>query len=248
VAAVATGAVVAAGQSLVPEPGTPPPDVAPVAASALLPVAEATTDDAAVQGTAGVPVVDAIGGDQLLPDSLATGGLDPRSQVDVENLTKAVDIGVELARRAAILDRALANGAPSATLVGEVAYVTPVLGRLTSSFGARWGTTHYGIDIANAIGTPIFAVTDAVVEESGAATGFGLWIVLRHTDGTQSVYGHINRSFVQVGQKVAAGEQIAEVGNRGYSTGPHLHFEVWDVDGSKINPLPWLQSRGISLS
>jgi murein DD-endopeptidase MepM/ murein hydrolase activator NlpD len=70
-------------------------------------------------------------------------------------------------------------------------------------------------------------------------------VVLRHTDGTQSVYGHVNRTFVKEGERVKAGEEIAEIGNRGYSTGPHLHLEVWSSDGSKINPLTWLRKRGI---
>jgi murein DD-endopeptidase MepM/ murein hydrolase activator NlpD len=59
------------------------------------------------------------------------------------------------------------------------------------------------------------------------------------------VYGHVNRTFVKEGEKVEAGEEIAEIGNRGYSTGPHLHLEIWSSDGTKINPLTWLRKRGI---
>ncbi|WP_308280005.1 M23 family metallopeptidase [Pseudonocardia oceani] len=235
VAAVATGAVVAAGQTAVApllEAAEPPP----VAMSALLPVAEV--------GEAVFPV-DAIGGDQVLPGALATVGLDPESQVDVQNLTKAVEIGQELARRDAILTSALSFGAPLAHLVGDQAFVQPTIGRFTSGFGGRWGTHHNGIDIANAIGTPIYAVTDGVVEKSGPASGFGLWVVLRHADGTKSVYGHINRAVVQVGDEVAAGQQIAELGNRGFSTGPHLHFEIHDANDNPMNPRPWLEQHGI---
>jgi murein DD-endopeptidase MepM/ murein hydrolase activator NlpD len=236
VAAVAAGAVVAAGQTLI-SPLTSE-DLAPVSVSALLPVSE-VSETAAEQDLA----VDAIGGDQLLPAEFAP--LDATSQVDVQNLAKAVDIGRELARQSAIIDAALAHGAPEAHLFGDLAFVRPTIGRLTSVFGARWGTAHNGIDIAGDIGTPIYALTDAVVEEAGPASGFGLWVVLRHTDGTQSVYGHVNRMFVDVGQEVRAGEQIAEIGNRGYSTGPHLHLEIWGADGTKMNPIPWLQRHGI---
>lgn len=235
VAAVAAGAVVAAGQTAVTpllEAAAPPP----VTLSALLPVAEVNRADLGL---------DAIGGDQLLPESLSVGGLDADSLVDVENLTKAVEIGQELARRDAILSSALSFGAPLANLVGDQAFVQPTLGRFTSGFGGRWGQSHNGIDIANAIGTPIYAVTDGVVEKSGAASGFGMWVVLRHPDGTSSVYGHINRSLVQEGQEVEAGQQIAELGNRGFSTGPHLHFEIHDADDNPMNPRTWLDQHGV---
>ncbi|MEV0084749.1 M23 family metallopeptidase [Saccharopolyspora sp. NPDC050642] len=96
--------------------------------------------------------------------------------------------------------------------------VWPVEGRITSKPGARWGTTQ--------------------------ASGFGLWVRVRHEDGTITVYGHINRALVTEGECVEAGDVIAEVGNRGQSTGPHLHFEVWDADSRKMNPLRWLQNNG----
>jgi murein DD-endopeptidase MepM/ murein hydrolase activator NlpD len=239
VAAVAAGAVVAAGQTLTTTvfgDGTQ-------AVAALQPVAQVTKDLPADAATASLE--GAIGGDQLLPDPLAIDALDPASQVDVQNLAKAVDIGRELARQAAKIEAALADGAPEAFLYGESVYVKPTVGHITSLFGSRWGTSHQGIDVAGPIGTPIYALTDAVVEEAGPATGFGLWVVLRHTDGTQSVYGHVNRMFVDEGQRVKAGEKIAEIGNRGYSTGPHLHLEVWSADGTKINPLTWMRKRGI---
>ena len=82
-------------------------------------------------------------------------------------------------------------------MVGNEVFVRPAIGTFTSGFGARWGVVHYGIDIANAIGTPIYAFTDGVVEDAGPASGFGLWVVLRHPDGTHCVYGHVNRMFVR---------------------------------------------------
>jgi murein DD-endopeptidase MepM/ murein hydrolase activator NlpD len=126
-------------------------------------------------------------------------------------------------------------------------FVKPAQGTFTSGFGMRWGTTHYGVDIANRIGTPILAVADGTVIEAGPASGFGLWVRIQHADGTVSVYGHVDTFSVHEGQQVKAGEQIARMGNRGFSTGPHLHFEIWDATGKKMNPAPWLASRGISL-
>ncbi|WP_309116914.1 M23 family metallopeptidase [Saccharothrix sp.] len=123
----------------------------------------------------------------------------------------------------------------------------PAEGSFTSGFGARWGTTHYGVDIANAIGTPILSAMDGVVVEAGPASGFGLWVRVKHGDGTITVYGHVNEILVSEGQQVAAGQQIATMGNRGQSTGPHLHFEVWLGGSQKIDPVGWLRERGISL-
>jgi murein DD-endopeptidase MepM/ murein hydrolase activator NlpD len=237
VAAVAAGGIVAAGQTLAAPLQSASAE--PVTASALLPVADVSSAKPADS-----PKVNAIGGNQLVADPLALGALDTTA-VDVKNLTKAVDIGQDLARKAELIDSAKAAGAQEASLVGGEVYVLPTDGRFTSGFGGRWGAVHEGIDLAAPIGTPIYAMTDGVVEESGPASGFGLWVVLRHPDGTRTVYGHVNRIFVDQGERVKAGEQIAEVGNRGHSTGPHLHFEVWDPDGTKINPVPWLQEHGI---
>ncbi|WP_243636911.1 M23 family metallopeptidase [Rhodococcus sp. Eu-32] len=126
--------------------------------------------------------------------------------------------------------------------------LVPVSGTLTSNYGARWGTTHYGLDIANTIGTPIVSVTDGEVIESGPAQGFGLWIRVRQDDGTIGVYGHINETLVTAGQRVKAGDLIATVGNRGQSTGPHLHYEVWQADGAKSDPKAWLSARGVDVT
>jgi murein DD-endopeptidase MepM/ murein hydrolase activator NlpD len=71
---------------------------------------------------------------------------------------------------------------------------------------------------------------------------------LLHDDGTVTVYGHVNDYTVSVGQRVTAGQEIAHVGNRGQSTGPHLHFEVHDASGNKIDPGRWLQDRGVSVT
>ncbi|MEV5838406.1 M23 family metallopeptidase [Nocardia sp. NPDC052112] len=120
-------------------------------------------------------------------------------------------------------------------------------GNFTSGFGARWGVQHLGVDIAGPIGTPIYAVADATVLEAGPASGFGMWVRLLHDDGTVTIYGHIDTATVSAGQRVLAGDQIATIGNRGFSTGPHCHFEVWLNGVDKVDPLPWLATRGISL-
>lgn len=124
-------------------------------------------------------------------------------------------------------------------------FVFPVQGILTSGFGARWGTLHAGLDIANAIGTPIYAASDGEVIASGPTPGYGMWVKIRGTDGAVTLYGHVDTTTVQLGERVLAGDQIATVGNRGNSTGPHLHFEVHLEGSEKTDPMAWLRARGV---
>ncbi|RFU22109.1 M23 family metallopeptidase [Geodermatophilus marinus] len=123
-------------------------------------------------------------------------------------------------------------------------------GRVTSCYGPRWGTMHQGVDIAAPIGTPIYVPEGGVVLQAGPASGFGLAVYVQHADGQITLYGHVNQFFVSAGQVVEAGQQIAEVGNRGQSTGPHLHFEVHQggLYASRVNPAPWLQAHGIAVN
>jgi murein DD-endopeptidase MepM/ murein hydrolase activator NlpD len=155
------------------------------------------------------------------------------TSVHAEEITKAAAFAQERAEREARLSRPL--------------FVMPTKGFVwTSNFGYRWGVLHAGIDLASPIGTPIVAVSDGVVIASGPTAGYGAWVKLRHSDGTVTLYGHINTWLVNVGDRVMAGDQIATVGNRGYSTGPHLHFEVLQNGTSRIDPVPWLAKRGLS--
>lgn len=104
---------------------------------------------------------------------------------------------------------------------------------VSSGFGMRGGTRHNGTDLAGPLDTAIYAARDGTVVDAGPADGFGNWIVIRHEyNGRRydTVYGHMATSGVLVkkGQEVKAGDHIGKIGNEGQSTGPHLHFEVWD--------------------
>ena len=167
------------------------------------------------------------------PQILALPDLDRTARELTDQLAKGGLRQAEQALREAIARRPLT--------------ASPVSGTVTSAYGPRWGSTHYGLDIANTIGTPIVSVTDGVVIEAGPADGFGLWVRIRQDDGTIGVYGHIDEALVSAGQRVAAGDLIATVGNRGQSTGPHLHYEVWQADGAKSDPTTWLAARGVNV-
>jgi murein DD-endopeptidase MepM/ murein hydrolase activator NlpD len=129
-------------------------------------------------------------------------------------------------------------------------FVLPINGaRYSSCFCSRWGTFHWGIDLAAPMHTPEYAAGDGVVLRAGAASGFGLAVYILHENGDVSVYGHMDKILVKPGQYVEAGETIALLGNRGQSTGPHLHFEVHQggENGKRINPVPWLAARGVTV-
>ncbi|MEG4811023.1 peptidoglycan DD-metalloendopeptidase family protein [Microcoleus sp. F8-D3] len=120
-------------------------------------------------------------------------------------------------------------------------FIWPSKGVLTSGYGWRWGRMHKGIDIAGPIGTPIVAASDGVVTYAQWNDGgYGYLVEITHPDGTETVYAHNSRILVQKGQKVAQGEQISEMGSTGFSTGPHLHFEVHPAGQGAINPMAFL--------
>ncbi|MBY6438176.1 M23 family metallopeptidase, partial [Rhodococcus kroppenstedtii] len=138
-----------------------------------------------------------------------------------------------------------AGSAPGNKLAAPGSFVKPVDPAqitLTSGFGMRWESMHQGIDLAGPIGTPIYAAADGVVRDAGPASGFGQWVVLDHQQNGRTfstVYGHIDSFSVAAGQPVRAGQVIATLGNRGESTGPHLHFEIWEggrTGGTAIDP------------
>ncbi|MDO3650165.1 M23 family metallopeptidase [Nocardia mangyaensis] len=148
-----------------------------------------------------------------------------------------------MGERAPVVPGALTPGSTPST----GGFSLPAKGAFTSGFGSRWGTMHRGIDIAAPIGSPIYAVADGTVIEAGPAQGFGLWVRIRHDDGTISIYGHMYDFFVSQGERVPAGMQIARIGNRGDSTGPHLHFEIVQ-NNQHVDPQVWLAMHGLRLT
>ena len=190
--------------------------------------AAAATNLAADQSAMGSGVVaGSVDGMQIISVAPASD-----ASLHAEEVTKAAAFAQERAEREARLNRPL--------------FVMPTKGVFTSGFGYRWGVLHGGIDLANSIGTPIVAAADGVVIDAGPTAGFGAWVKLRHNDGTVTLYGHVNTWVVSVGQRVMAGDQIATIGNRGNSTGPHCHFEVLLNGTNRTDPVPWLARRGLS--
>ncbi len=118
-------------------------------------------------------------------------------------------------------------------------------GTVTSGFGMRHGTMHDGVDIAAPIGTPIHAAGSGVVIFAGRLNGYGNTVIIRHSDNYVTVYGHNSRNLVSEGAHVTRGQDIAELGTSGRTTGPNLHFEV-RYDNLAYNPLSYLAPPGPS--
>lgn len=130
-------------------------------------------------------------------------------------------------------------GAPGGT--NSAGMIWPSKGTLTSGYGWRWGRMHRGIDIAAPTGTPIYAVADGVVERAGWNNGgYGQLVEVRHADGTMTRYAHNSRILVQTGQQVRQGQNISLMGSTGFSTGPHLHFEIHAAGKGAVNPIAFL--------
>lgn len=119
--------------------------------------------------------------------------------------------------------------------------ILPTLGYVSSEFGSRYNpfsgvrTFHAGMDIANHIGTVIHAPADGKVTKVGFAGGFGTVIRIDHGYGVVTKYGHLSKAYVKPGERIKRGEKIAEMGNSGRSTGPHLHYQV-EVNGRPVQP------------
>jgi murein DD-endopeptidase MepM/ murein hydrolase activator NlpD len=138
-----------------------------------------------------------------------------------------------------------AQAAPLHAHVAEArtpfAFAWPSRGAITSGFGLRrhpvFGITHLhtGVDIAAVRGSPVLAAADGRVIYTGWFGGYGKIVVIDHGEEVSTLYGHLSQWLVAVGDDVHRGQPIARIGNTGYSTGPHLHFEI-RVNGTPVDP------------
>lgn len=153
-------------------------------------------------------------------------------------------------------DRMISNGQSERTLSesfsesgGKGGWTVPVRARLSSRFGRRYHPVlhryklHTGDDLAASYGTSIKAAKGGTVLYAGWKTGFGKTIIIDVGNGLTTLYGHASKIAVSAGQTVNSGQYIGNVGSTGWSTGPHLHFEV-RKNGTPINPMPYLKKGG----
>lgn len=130
-------------------------------------------------------------------------------------------------------------------LMATVPSIYPTSGAIVSWFGYRmhpisgYYKMHDGLDFAAPYGTPILATASGIVCETGYMGGLGLAITIDHQNGYKTTYGHCDNVYVSNGQYVKQGQHIASVGSSGFSTGPHLHYEISKY-GIKDNPIFYL--------
>jgi murein DD-endopeptidase MepM/ murein hydrolase activator NlpD len=164
-------------------------------------------------------------------------------QKSLEDQRKAT--AVELASLEAALLRQFGGGG---TVCSARGYAWPVQGgRITQGFGmtsfartgAYGGAGHNGIDIGAPTGTPVYATSSGTVVSVGFNNNsYGKWIVIRHTDGYFSLYGHLSQQRVSNGQTVNRGDRIGDIGDTGFATGPHLHFTIYLPNSLRIGSSP----------
>ncbi len=182
------------------------------------------------------------------PAPAGTGG--PWIAPDVRHIDKALDnVRERLAASRANLEQyreAFAKQQERLAIHRELSAHTPSLwpaaGEVSSPYGLRWGGSdfHPGIDIANDYGTPIVAAADGIVTEAGwNSGGYGNMVDIDHGNGIWTRYGHAEAVAVSAGDEVKKGQVIAYMGSTGFSTGPHVHYEV-HVNGEAVNPAPYL--------
>lgn len=130
----------------------------------------------------------------------------------------------------------LSGKPPITSEFGKIRHLTFDNGQKSPSYGKP----HGGVDFGVPEGTPVYAVTDGVVEPTGYdAPGFGNYIKTSNSDGAENFFGHLSRKLVEGGSRVRAGDLVGYSGNTGSSTGPHLHFEV-RKGGNKLDPMAYL--------
>jgi murein DD-endopeptidase MepM/ murein hydrolase activator NlpD len=167
------------------------------------------------------------GGPLLRLATAADGSLDPRFE----------RLGLSLARMEA-LQRTL-QGVPQ-VLPASLEYISSGFGYRADPFTGA-GAFHAGLDFRGPIGAPIFAAAKGRVSFVGVKQGYGNCVEVDHGNGLMTRYAHMSAFRAQVGQAVAAGQVIGQIGSSGRSTGPHLHFEV-RIHDRPVNPRPFLEA------
>lgn len=158
---------------------------------------------------------------------------------ELQQQINSMRLAIDMRRQSQEEIRSLLNDQQS--LTGSTPQGWPTKGWVTSYFGMRKSPytgrlkKHEGLDIAANTGTPVITTADGVVARVETSSGYGKTVVIDHGYGYRTLYAHNSKFLVKRGQKVSRGDKIAEVGNTGRSTGPHVHYEIL-LNGVTIDP------------
>ena len=165
--------------------------------------------------------------------------------LNIENVSTVLsDLEQRIAIRKASIQQLKEAMKEQQTLLGNeqgeavtIPSIWPTTGDVSSPYGLRWGGSdfHPGIDIAENYGAPVYASASGYVQRAGWYGGYGKYIKISHDYGYATAYGHLSSIEISAGDYVSKGQIIGYVGSTGYSTGPHLHFEVL-LYGEQVNP------------
>jgi murein DD-endopeptidase MepM/ murein hydrolase activator NlpD len=196
------------------------------------------------------------GWQRLYADNRSVIGSDPDVIRPGQHLTLGGTLAHPLARTAAAktgsATAAAAKTASAAT--ASTGWAKPVgdalIGTGYDVAGSSWSSGHHtGVDFLVNTGTAVHSVAAGTVVSAGWDGSYGNDVIVKHSDGKYTLYGHLSQALVSAGQRVTEGQQIGVSGATGNVTGPHLHFEVRTTPsyGSDIDPVAYLRSHGVSI-
>jgi murein DD-endopeptidase MepM/ murein hydrolase activator NlpD len=175
-------------------------------------------------------------------------------QNETLKLLKRIDLKtqglfIKLAEGRKSLDSLMILAENKSDMLAAIPAIRPIknMYNVTSGFGMRMHPSlkimrpHTGVDITAPRGTPVYATADGVVSSRPAGSGYGITVIIDHGYSYNTLYGHLLKKTVSIGQKVKRGQLIGYVGNTGLSIGPHLHYEVWK-NGRPVNPVQFFTS------
>lgn len=171
-----------------------------------------------------------------------TDNIEEISHVEVASVSSTIRTKIQQEKEEQLAKEEEEKRKESHSINGVYIAVTPVKGTISSRYGSNSSVrnhTHTGLDIAAKTGTPIKAAADGKITFAGTKGAYGKLIIITHENGVETYYGHCSKLYKTVGTTVTAGETIAAVGSTGYSTGPHVHFEI-RVNGKYVNPQKYL--------
>ena len=172
----------------------------------------------------------------LVAENLANEG-NVAAEINLEE--ENIDVFSKRVFRKPVNELVMLENSPASS-VGTGVMTQPYYGTVSSRFGSRWGRRHSGTDIRGDLGDPVTAAdTGVVITAEYQDNGYGNIVIIDHQNGIHTWYAHLDSIDVAVGDVVKKSDKIGELGTTGYSTGPHLHFEV-RKDGTPVDPAEYL--------